>query len=298
MVHVIGIDGGGTGSRAAIADAEGRVLGSGTGGPANIMTDMRQAKDSILEAARRACLAASLNPAAMREMPAFLGLAGVGGGDRAKEIAAALPFRRAIVESDAYIALHGALGDHDGAVAIIGTGSVFVARSGGTMRRIGGWGFKIGDLGSGARMGRALLQEVLLVHDRVRPHSALTDEVLSRFGREPFALVEYAHAAKPADFGAFAPIVFDHAQKGDPLATALVEGALRSVEEALDAIVWPGCDRLCLLGGLGPFYAERLSGHFRHMLRQPLGDALQGAVDLARRHFQPQALAAASSAGE
>lgn len=281
MTYVIGIDGGGTSCRAAIADLDGRILGVGSAGPANIMTDMHQARDNAIEAAQRACLAASIEPTTVSRTPAFLGLAGAGVGDRAEVIAGMLPFARSVVETDALIALEGALGKEDGAVAIIGTGSVFSARSDGAVRRIGGWGFRLGDLGSGARLGRALLQEVLLVHDGMRRSTPLIEEVFGRFGGDPLALVEFAHAAQPSVFASFAPAVFEHADHGDPIGTALVQGASRSVEEALDAIVPPVCNRLCMLGGLGPLYARRLSERFQSRLREPLGDALDGAVRLA-----------------
>lgn len=297
MVRVIGVDGGGTGCRAAIADADGRLLGIGKGGPANIMTDLDQAKANIVQAATRACVAAGIAPAEMSNMPALLGLAGAGVGEYGNRIATILPFSRSVVETDALIALHGALGEHDGAVAVIGTGSVFMARTGGNLRKVGGWGFMVGDLGSGARIGRALLQETLLVHDGVHPPSALTDEVLSSFGSQAADLVEYAHTAKPGQFGAFAPIVFDYAERDDPVALSLVDGALRSVEEALQAIMPPGCDRLCMLGGLGPRYESRLSDRYRNLVRPPLGDALQGAASLARERFQRENGATAAAGG-
>jgi glucosamine kinase len=283
--YVIGIDGGGTGCRAAVADAAGNIRGHGRSGPANIMTDPDGARESVVEAARLACIDASIDPSVLETVPALLGLAGANIDAYGERIRAILPFREAIVETDALIALHGALGEHDGAVAILGTGSIFVARAGGTVRRVGGWGFMLGDLGSGARLGRALLQETLLAHDGVHPASALTNDVLSRFGGDPRRLVEYAHTAKPGEFGAFAPIVFDHAERGDPIAAALVDGALRSIEEALSAIMAPDCSRLCLLGGLAHKYESRLSERYRALVREPLGDALQGAVALAVSRF-------------
>ena len=75
---------------------------------------------------------------------------------------------RSGVESDAPIALDGALGARDGAIAIIGTGSTFVLRQDGRTRAIGGWGF-LGDHGGGARIGRDLLEETLLAYDGIRP---------------------------------------------------------------------------------------------------------------------------------
>jgi glucosamine kinase len=283
--HVIAIDGGGTHCRALLADRDGRMLGRADAGAANIMTDMDGACRNIVEAAEGACAAAGVPSAAISSADAFLGLAGANIGRYGERIRSLLPFRRAVVDTDALVALQGALGDGDGAVAIIGTGSVFMARSGSTIRSVGGWGFMVGDLGSGARVGRALLQEALLAHDGVHRGSDLTREVLRRFEDDPQTLVEYAHTARPGEFGTFTPLVFEYAERSDPIANALIEGAVRSIGEALDAIMPSGCDRLCLLGGLARRYESRLRPDHRRIVREPLGNGLEGALALALSHF-------------
>lgn len=50
--YLIGIDGGGTSCRAAVATADGRILGRGKAGAANILTDPETALANIGEAAR------------------------------------------------------------------------------------------------------------------------------------------------------------------------------------------------------------------------------------------------------
>jgi glucosamine kinase len=286
--HIIAIDGGGTSCRALVADGRGAVLGRGRAGSANIMTDLEGARKNIAAAAEAACVDAGLPADVLSSSGALLGLAGANIGNYGERIRAILPFRRSIVETDALIALNGALGDHDGTVAILGTGSIFMSRDRGTVRSVGGWGFMVGDLGSGARVGRALLQEALLAHDGVHPGSGLTSEVLRRFEDDPQTLVEYAHTAKPGKFGTFAPLVFEYADRGDPIGNALIDGAVRSIEEALTAIMSPTCDRLCLLGGLAKGYEPHLGPRFRRLIKAPLGDALDGALALAVRRFHPE----------
>ena len=56
----LGIDGGGTGCRAALADADGRVIGRGEAAAANIWTDPEGALGNILDAARAAMAEARL----------------------------------------------------------------------------------------------------------------------------------------------------------------------------------------------------------------------------------------------
>src|SRR5690606_38991763 len=143
------------------------------------------AVSNIVAAAGAAAAEAGLPREALQAASAVLGLAGANVGDNSARVKARLPFAQSVIVSDAVIATRGALGTHDGVVAIVGTGSVFTARKGLEMRSIGGWGFVVGDLGSGARIGRALLERVLLAHDGIRASSPLCDEIMRRFDGIP-----------------------------------------------------------------------------------------------------------------
>ena len=281
---VIGIDGGGTNCRAALATRAGEIIGRGRSGPSNIMTDLDGARASIEAAARLALADSGRDPALLATVPAVLGLAGTNVGGYKQQLLQGLPFAESVVESDALIALEGALGDEDGAIAILGTGSIFMARRAGAYHTIGGWGFMLSDLGGGARIGRDLLQETLLANDDIRPGSPLTDRVLDRFGGDPREIVKFAAAARPAEFGGFAPLVFDHAAD-DPVATSILARAVADIEEALDALELAPHHKLSLIGGLGPLLAPLLSVRYRERVTPPYGDALGGAVSMALRLF-------------
>lgn len=285
MRFVLGIDGGGTSCRSALATAAGVIVGRGKSGPANIRTDLTGARGNIVEAALRAFADAGADPDQMSETSAVLGLAGSNVGTYAQQLEAILPFRRARVVTDALIALEGAVGSGDGAMAILGTGTAYMVRRDGVARAIGGWGFQVGDQGSGARIGRDLLEMTLLAHDGIRAASPLTDEMMKVFRNDPQVLVEFTTNASPGDFGGFAPKVFEHADRADPVAEAIVAKAVGDVEAALAALDLAGDSPLCLLGGLAPLYATRLSQRFRPMLKPPLQDALGGAVAMAARLF-------------
>ena len=292
--YILGIDGGGTSCRAAVANPEGVILGRGKSGAANILTDPNTAIISITQAARAAFRNAGLDEAGADGASAFLGLAGTNVGDLTRYVHDRLPFRHTDIDSDGLIALQGAIGDEDGAVAILGTGSIFMGRRDDTVRYIGGWGFTVGDLGGGARIGHALLQEALLAHDGVHPRSAVTDVVLEEFKHDPRGIVDFARLSKPGDFGRYAPLVFEHARNGDPQAVAIVKAAALSVSQSLDAIMaLAGKPQLCLLGGLAVLYPEWLPERHRSILVGAKADALTGAVALAAsRHRQRRGAAA------
>ncbi len=281
----IGVDGGGTSCRVALCDRDGKILGTGSSGSANVMTAPETARDNILEACQKALATASVDLSELAKIPTFLGLAGANIGECGNWVKEQLPFRNSIVETDAYISLEGAVGDSDGVVAIIGTGTVFTYRQDGVVRTAGGWGFTVGDLASGAWLGRRLLQESLLSYDGIHKGSALTRTVLEQFENNPQTVVEYAHTAVPGDFGKFAPLIFDYANQRDPIARRIVQRAVADIEETLDVILPDDDARFCMIGGLGPVYANLLSSYYRERISEPLGDAVTGATQLAIKHF-------------
>ncbi|MBB5538834.1 N-acetylglucosamine kinase [Rhizobium giardinii] len=285
MAFLIGIDGGGTSCRAAVAGPDGRILGRAKSGAANILSDPDTALQNIIEAARAAFVEAGLDPAGICEACAVLGVAGHNVGDPVHHVQRRLPFAKAQIESDGLIALQGALGDKDGAVAILGTGTIYIARQGQSVRYTGGWGFTIGDLGSGARIGHALLQETLLVHDGIHAPSPLASSVLAEFHNDPREIVEFARLAKPGDFGRYAPPVFQHAEQGDVIATRLLAAAAVTIDDALDRLVAQGMQKLCLLGGLAPLYRPWIAKRHQSRLAEPEADALTGAVALALARY-------------
>ena len=282
---MLGIDGGGTSCRAALATASGDIIGRGKSGPANIRTDLTGARENIVDAARQAFADAGKDPAGIPQTYAVLGLAGSNVGTYGQQLETILPFARSRVETDALIALEGAVGEGDGAMAILGTGTAYMVRRNGATRAIGGWGFQVGDQGSGGRIGRDLLEETLLAHDGIRPSSPLTDAMLAVFRNSPEDVVEFTITAKPGDYGGFAPKVFDFAAKGDAVAESILSRAVAAIEASFGALDLDGKSPLCLLGGLAPLYAPRLSQRYRAMLKDPERDALGGAVAMAARLF-------------
>ncbi|EGE56573.1 UNVERIFIED_ORG: glucosamine kinase [Rhizobium esperanzae] len=277
----IGIDGGGTSCRAAVADRNGNIIGRGKAGPANILSDLENSLLNIVESARQALRDAGLADETISSVAAVVGVAGANVTDYGERIEKALPFAEGRVVTDALIALQGALGDDDGIVGAFGTGSVYNARRNGRLNGIGGWGFVVGDQASGARLGRDLMERSLLAHDGVHPASAITEALMTEYGDDPERIVEFAHSARPTDFARYAPVVFEYAAKGDAVAVGIVTDAATAIGESLDAVLWPECSSICLLGGLAGAYEPWLSERYRSRLASPKGDALQGAVELA-----------------
>ena len=273
MQLVLGVDGGGTGCRAAVADLSGRVLGRGEAGAANIASEPDGAADNIRLAIERALGQAGGTGTQIRR--AVLGLAGANLPGAPERLAETLPYPQVKVVTDAITAARGALGDQDGILAAIGTGSVFAVQRGGTIRQYGGYGFLLGDEGSGASLGRALLSRALRAHDGVVPMTPLLTQVLDDIGG-PGQIVAFAFTARPADFAAYAPQVTDST---DPAAQAIRAEAEGEVARMLDALQAGTGLPVVFLGGLGPHYARRLQKPWP--IIPALGTGLDGALHLA-----------------
>ena len=283
--YIIAVDGGGTGCRVRLAERSGRELASAVGGPANVSADFDAARESVLAAISQAYHAAGLAPERRRHDIAWLGLAGAGVGDLARRMEQALGFARIRVTTDCVTAVEGALGCGKGTVALLGTGSFFVRRQDGRDRRIGGWGYQLGDEAGGAWLGRELLRCVLHAFDGLCEHSALSREILAEYGNSPGEIVRFAQHARPGEMARLAPRIAAARSQGDPLAQRIMTRAVGLICDRLEVLGAQDAGALHLLGGLAPVYAPLLPEPLRRLLRPPRGSALDGAVALAIRHL-------------
>lgn len=272
MQLFLGIDGGGTGCRAAVADAAGVILGRGVAGPANIASDPEGAAANILAAAEAALGAAGDGAV----VAAGLGLAGANAAGATERLREALPYRRVAVVTDGITAVKGALGTEDGVVAALGTGSVFAVQRAGAIRQIGGRGLVLGDEASGAWIGRAVLAASLRAVDGFAAMTPLLAALVEEMSG-PDGVVAFSLRARPADFAALAPRVVE---SDDPAAVAVMARAEADVAEAVGLLRGVEDLPVVFLGGLGTVFARRMAGRFP--IRAAAGTALDGALMLAR----------------
>ncbi|SFR20229.1 BadF/BadG/BcrA/BcrD ATPase family protein [Poseidonocella sedimentorum] len=286
-VLFLGVDGGGSGCRVALARADGTVLARAERGPANVTSDFDGALANLRAAIHEALSAAGLDESALAACRAHAGLAGVVTRSDADRVRAALPPARWTVTDDRPTALAGALGGQDGALICVGTGSFLISRRGAALRTIGGWGFQLSDQGSGAWLGRALLEETLLAHDGLAAFTDLTRAVLIDFGGAPDRIVAFAGQAGPQDYARLARKLTEAAAAGDDTGRAIMARGASYLTRALAALDLAGNAPLCLSGGLGPSYAPYLSPPLAARLRAPAGTALDGALLLAGQDGAP-----------
>ncbi|PUB15617.1 BadF/BadG/BcrA/BcrD ATPase family protein [Yoonia sediminilitoris] len=279
---LVAVDGGGTGCRAAIGTAAQGILAGATGGAANVTSDARAATANIISTVNAAAAKAGVAVETLERAQAHLGLAGIMTPQDSARIAAALPYGHTTVTDDRPTALTGALGGEDGFVLAVGTGAFAAAKTDGTFRTIGGWGLQLGDQASGAWLGRAGLQQVLLCHDGLAEHTDLTLALFAMFDNDPSRVVAFGVTATPGDFGTFAPRIIADASTGDPWGRAIMKTGADHLALCLDALGFAPGDTVCLTGGVGPHYAAYLPTRVLAGQTACRGSALDGAFQLAK----------------
>lgn len=277
----LGIDGGGSKCRARVRDDHGMLLGEAVGGSSNIYQDFEGSIANIVAAASEAARSADIKVSALH---AGLGLAGIVTSVGAEKIQSAhLPFASVTADNDAYVACVGAFSGQNGGIVIAGTGSIGLGIVDDQRHMVGGWGFQLGDHGSGAWLGHHAVRRAALVLDGLLQPTSLIEAVLERSGRNRQTLSRWSETAVPKDYAAFAPLVFEHAAKADVQGmTIVIEGA-SAISKLGNALLARGAQRLCLMGGLSQVYLPYLNADVRAALVPPQADAVDGAIMLARR---------------
>ncbi|CAM2162110.1 MULTISPECIES: BadF/BadG/BcrA/BcrD ATPase family protein [Burkholderia] len=280
LLFAIGIDGGGTGTRAVLADRHGRELAQGRGGPSGLGLGIERAWASIgaacADAFTRAGLAFDWPQCALG-----CGLAGVNNAAWLAAFRAQAPLGALAVESDAYTTVVGAHGGAPGLIVALGTGSIAAALdAAGACRIAGGFGFPSGDEASGAWLGvRALAYAQQALDGRV-PRDAFANALLAETGaQDRDALVQWSCDANQTIYARLAPIVFAH--RSHPVAGALIAQAGDEIGKMIDALDPQQALPVALCGGLADALAPAVPARHAARLRAPLDDSAHGALRLA-----------------
>jgi glucosamine kinase len=230
---LIGADVGGTKTAVAVSDGE-KILGRADGPGAAVRPGRALASASTITEVVRSALSAAgrLSGDVM-----VVGAAGAGREPERDELRTALKVENlavnVVVTTDIEIALAAAFSDGPGIVVSAGTGSVAVGRDRtGKQHRIGGYGWQMGDEGSGYAIGRAALGAVSRAADGRSPKTALSERILRASRSADFdSLIRWAAGASPAEVAALAPQVLAVAAEGDPLAQGITDYAARELSQ-------------------------------------------------------------------
>ena len=239
-MHVLGLDVGGTKTVCLLADEHGQIVSEGRGPGANPHTAGELGVEHVLHDVMETAIGARpITPSAI-----CLGAAGV---DRDQDAATVRAIMRRIgyksrvlVVNDALVALVAGAGDGPGIVIIAGTGSIVYGRNANfDAARAGGWGHIIGDEGSAYWIGREVLAAVMRAVDGRGPATQLAEEVLTHFNisdTSGLPRIVYDREVPRVSVAALGPIVQCASQRGDAVATRILERAADELASAAGSV--------------------------------------------------------------
>ena len=293
----LGVDGGGSKTRALLTDAAGAVLGTGSAGSSNYQAVGFEAAITAIEQAVATAFhdAGRAGPAAA----ACLGLAGAGRPDdraRFEAWTARANFaQRCTIVGDAELVLAAGTPEGWGVALICGTGSIGYARAtDGRSARAGGWGYVLGDEGSGYDIARHALRLATQTADGRAIAPTILQAALEHWGlSEPQQLVQqiYRSGMAAADIATLAQRIAALCEAGDAHAAAIVDEAAQELARiGLAAARQLGLQRppLALAGGLfgaSPRLREGIAARAGNALGPfvYVAEPAQGALVIARR---------------
>ncbi len=243
ITYLLGLDAGGTKTIAVVIDHTKRELGRGSGGPGNYHSaGTAGALAGIQEAIGEALEQAGLNVAQI-DAACFA----LGGMDRPEDVRVGesfahtvLPGSRAIVCNDSLAALYSGTGKAEGVVVVAGTGSnIYGFAPDGRQAHAGGWGYRLGDEGSGWWLAQQALFAIVRAHDGCGPATELTWRFLSCLNlSRPADLLDWAYGSEwtRVNVASLAPFVQDAAQAGDGVAQKIVHVGVEALALAVQVV--------------------------------------------------------------
>jgi glucosamine kinase len=240
----MGIDGGGSTVRVAITTPDLTVRGQAAGPTANPSVVGRDAAAETIRAAMRGALAdAGLRPGQIGAVG--IGIAGAAASHSEawlrEVVSAVTPHARLALSADYEIALVGAVGQRHGLLVLAGTGSLaYGVNARGESALVGGWGYLLGDEGSGYWLGSEGLRAAARALDGRGPLTSLTITLLSALGLSDRSdLIHWLYdgpGSRTREIAELAPLILEQAVQ-DPVAAAIVQRAANDLAQAAEAVI-------------------------------------------------------------
>jgi glucosamine kinase len=281
---LLGVDGGGTRTRAILALRDGTVLARGEAGPSALGQGIAPAWRNIELAIRAAFDAARLPVPPWIRCAAGAGLSGVSNHPwRDAFVASNIGFAHLQAETDSFVMLLGAHGGKPGAILAAGTGSAAEAlRPDGSRFTVGGWGFPAGDEGSGAWLGLRAVRHAQCALDGRANAGLLARRVWAHCGADRDTLQDWCDGAGQYAYAQLAPAVFQ-CEGADPAAASLLLRATAALETMALAVDPKGRLPLAVCGSIGLRLAPRMSPAVRSRLVPAAHGPAAGALMLIRQ---------------
>ena len=242
IMYIIGIDGGGTGTVGILTTETGRCLAQVQSGPSNYHVVGEAETQAVLKnVVAELCEKGEIPPTSSIRF--CLGMAGLGRAEDKKVIGRICDelgiSKNRVLTHDAHIALVGGTEKQHGVIVISGTGAiVYGINADGKEARASGWGYLLGDEGSGYDIAIKGLRAIARAADGRGSPTELTHRILNALElNEPGDLIRWAHAASRDAIAQLAKIVFDAARTMDVTAEQIVDAAAAELVCAAKSVI-------------------------------------------------------------
>ncbi|MDT0595352.1 BadF/BadG/BcrA/BcrD ATPase family protein [Glaciecola petra] len=282
-MYILGVDGGGTKCKVGLFDEQGKLYSSKTTGPANIYTDLKLALHSIEDACQQIFTeVATRHGLTLNQQDCILsaGCAGASIDHAASQfLTQTHHFKRVFLHTDIHISCVSANSAKDCALLICGTGSCIAKFEHKLIQQFGGHGFLLGDIGSGAWIGRNAVSWYLRSLDENKPSKDVLFECLeSHLGRKANDIVKQFGSASANEFASLVPIICSSKsslvdawlQQGIDYFAKLIEGNMSSKLPVF------------IDGGMSELYQNTLAMRLNREVARPQQEAIFGAFAIAK----------------
>ncbi|MEH7222297.1 BadF/BadG/BcrA/BcrD ATPase family protein [Bacillus sp. JJ1566] len=244
-MYILGIDGGGTKTKGVIATVTGKIIAEATVGasnPNNVKKEVLEKElSNLIDSLRNGS-----NGAFLEVKRVYAGMSGVDHPSARKEMKQLLESLvpqpiPVTVNNDAITALYSGTLGKPGVVQIAGTGSItFGLSSEGVLDRVGGWGYLLGEGGSGFGVGSEGLQEAFRAHDGLGRETELTALICNHFQVQslPDIIHTIYNAVNPKELlASLSRHVFTAADHGDQVARSIIRKNAIHIGEAVSCLI-------------------------------------------------------------
>jgi len=307
MKYFLGVDGGGTKTKAVIIDENSNLITEALGGQANY----HNSGLDIAVASVTSTITQVLKNANQPLSSLSWCTVGIAGCDSQKDFnrlqssfskgGLAEISNRFTLVNDTVIGLYSGTVP-PGIVVICGTGSnIYGENDHGEKATAGNWGNFLGDKGSGFTLGKHLFETVIEVYDGIITETTVLTQLLEkRLGVKSAADInDWYNEVHPSvhEISDFAPLVIAASEEGDELAKQLVESTIAELGKALVAVtkrlkMEDEPIRVVICGGLfqSKYFRTMFEGHVTALVKhvriiKPLVDAAVGAALMGKLNY-------------
>jgi N-acetylglucosamine kinase-like BadF-type ATPase len=243
LKYVIGIDGGGTKTVAALSTIDGEIIAYSETGPSNHHNvGVENARRALEEACSKAVKKAGVSDkdvgiivASMAGLDCSLDFKAV------EEAMAGFPLGKLILVHDSMAALYATNAGKESAIIIAGTGSSTAGiNSMGEYARAGGWGYLLADEGSGFYIAKRGIAAALMEYEERGPKTLITKLLMEKFNaKAPDEIIWHVYTRKMSivEFARLAPLVTEAAKKGDEVAIGVLRDAARELANTVSGVI-------------------------------------------------------------